>query len=565
MSGSLQTGVLGMEAYQEMLNVTGNNLANANTVGFKDDRITFSDMFSRTLSRGTGAGTSIGGTNPVQIGGGVRVAGVDKNMTQGSFTSTENDFDLAIDGQGFFVANDGTGLVYTRDGTFDVDAAGFLVDPATGYRVQRTGTTGDDTGFQTAGVNDISISYKTLLPGHLTSEVEFAGNLSAADITPTTSRLQAHDMTYSLTGGGLATASDEFADVDQLKGFANGDTIAITGSAHDGTAVSATFTYGAANDGTTVQDLMDSISTAFGGTSVCQVTLDDGKLTVADAQSGYSLLDLGLSSAAQTAAMPTDFDYLSVGGAASQPTNITIYDRQSNTHNVTATLVKQSPSDQVWDLVINQVTGSTDVSDRRIAGITFDENGTYQGVSGADGFGHTATDAGFAYLDGSITLDFPGITTPQQITANFGRPGFYDGLTQLGGDSTAGAVGQDGYSSGSLQRLVVDSDGVIRGTFSNGQTLDIAAVELAVFDNPQGLERTGNNYFRSTPAAGDVVYSGGTEGRAGAVRQNVLEDSTVDIAREFTNLIVAQQGFQVNSRTVRVTNSILQQLASIIS
>jgi flagellar hook protein FlgE len=565
MSGSLQIGVLGMDAYQEMLNVTGNNLANANTVAYKDDRITFSDMFSRTLSRGTSGSASLGGTDPVQIGGGVRVASVDKNMSQGSFTSTQNDLDMAIDGQGFFVANDGTGLVYTRDGSFDVDAQGYVVDPATGYRIQRTGTTGEDGGFQTIGNSNIQISYKTLLPGKMTSEIELAGNLSAGDNSPTTSKLQAHSMAYTLTGGGLAGGSDQFSTIEQLQDFADGDTIDISGSARDGTAVSGTFTYGAANDGTTLQDLMNVISTTFGGSAAVQVSMDSGKLTVADAQSGYSLLDVSLSSAAHPDAVPADFDYLSVGGAASQPTSITIYDRQSNTHNLTATLVKQSPNDQTWDLVINQVTGATAVPDRRIAGITFDENGTYQGVSGADGFGHTSSDAGFSYLDDSFSVQLAGITTPQTLSANFGSVGLYDGLTQLGGDSTAGAVSQDGYGPGSLQRLVIDSNGIIRGTFSNGQTLDIAAIELAVFDNPQGLERGGNNYFRATPAAGDVVYSQGTEGRAGSVRQNVLEDSTVDIAREFTNLIVAQQGFQVNSRTVRVANTILQQLASIVT
>lgn len=565
MSGSLQTGVLGMEAYQEMLNVTGNNLANANTVGFKDDRITFSDMFSRTLSQGTGASGTLGGTNPVQIGGGVLVAGVDKNMSQGSFTSTQNAFDLAIDGQGFFVANNGSGLVYTRDGSFDVDAQGYLVDPATGYRIQRIGTIGEDTGFQTTGNSGIQISYKTLLPGQMTSEIDFAGNLSAASNTPSTSELQAHDMSYTLTNGGLASGADEFAAIDQLKGFADGDTIDISGSLRDGTAVSSTFTYGAGNDGTTLQALMDKITAAFGGAGACQVTMDNGKLTVADAQSGYSLLDVNLASTAQPAAMPADFDYLSVGGAASQPTNITVYDRQSSTHNVTATLVKQSAGSQVWDLVINQATSSGAITDRRIAGITFDENGTYQGVSGADGFGHTAADPGFGYLNGTITMTFPGIATPQDLTANFGQPGFYNGLTQLGGDSTAGAVSQNGYGPGSLQRLVVDSNGVISGTFSNGQSLDLAAIEMAVFDNPQGLARTGNNYYEATPASGDVVYSEGTQGRAGSVRQNVLEDSTVDIAREFTNLIVAQQGFQVNSRTVRVTNTMLQTLASILA
>ncbi len=564
MSNSLQTAVLGMQAYQEMLNVAGNNLANADTVGYKDDRISFSDMFSRTLTRGTPSSADLGGTDPVQIGLGVRVSTVDKNMSQGSFTSTDKDFDLALDGQGFFVVNDGTNDLYTRDGTFDLDSDGYLVDPATGFRVQRIGVTGEDTGFQTPGDSDIVISYKTQLPGEATSLIDFVGNLSGSDYEPSTSRLQSHDFTYNLNDGGLPGGSDEFADVSQLQSFAAGDTIDITGSMRDGTAVSGTFTYGAANDGTTLQDLMDTISNTFGGPAECEVSMENGKLTVADAQAGYSLLDVGLSSSSHPSAVPADFDYLEVGGVASQPTNITIYDRQSNTHNVTVSFVRQAENEHVWDMVITQATGSTSVSDRRIAGVMFDENGTLQGVSGQDGFGHLSTDAGFGYLDDGVTIEFPGITTAQDLSANFGKAGFYDGLTQLGGDSTAGAVSQDGCGSGSLQQLVVDSRGVISGTFSNGKSLDIAAIRVAVFDNSQGLERVGNNYFSATPAAGDVVYSEGTQGRAGGVRQSVLEDSTVDIAREFTNLIVAQQGFQVNSRTVRVVNTILQQLAGIV-
>jgi len=565
MANSLQTAVLGMQAYQEMLNVAGNNLANADTVAFKGDRITFSDMFSRTLSRGTRAGTDIGGTNPVQVGRGVRVSMVSKNMSQGSFTSTEKDFDLAIDGQGFFVVSDGAGFLYTRDGTFDVDADGYLVDPSTGYRVQRIGTVGEDSGFQIPGNTDINISYKTELPGVATSTIDFTGNLSAGDYEPSTSRLQARGISYNVIGGGLAGAGNDFSEVEQLQSFADGDTISITGSMRDGTPVSDTFTFGAGNDGTTLQDLMDKITAAFGGAGEVSVTMENGKLTIADAQEGYSLLDLDLSSAAHPSAVPVDFDYLEVGGAASQPTSITIYDRQSSTHNLTATFVRHAQNEHVWDLVITQVTDATTISDRRIAGITFDENGTYQGISGTDAFGHSANDPGFEYLDAGIRVEFPGIVTPQEISANFGRVGFYDGLTQLGGDSSAGAVDQDGYGSGSLQRLVVDTEGIIRGTFSNGESLDIAALRLAVFDNVQGLERAGYNYFRSTPSAGAVLYSRGTQGRAGRVRQSVLEDSTVDIAREFTNLIVAQRGFQVNSRTVRVTNTILQQLANIVA
>lgn len=565
MASALQTSVLGMRAYQEMLNVTGNNIANADTVSYKEDRIAFSDMFSRTLSRGMRASEDVGGTNPVQVGLGVRVSSIGKNMSQGSFTSTEKDFDMAIDGEGFFVVSDGIGPLFTRAGAFDVDSAGYLVDPATGHRVQRVGTTGEAHGFQKAGENDLRIPYRTELPGKRTETVSYKGNLSAGDNEPSTSKLQAKGTVYHLTTGGLADASSEFSDIEHLQGFSDGDTIDITGKARDGTAVSGTFTYGTAGDGTTLQDFLDTIENVFGGPSACTATVEEGRVTLTEGQSGYSLVDLGLSSTAHPEAMPADFDYLSVGGAASQSTNIRIYDRQSRSHSLTMTFVRQGQDENQWDLVINSCDGASEVPDRRIAGIVFDENGVYQGIAEADAFGNESSDSGFEELDAQFSVSFPGVDSVQDFGVDLGRIGYYDGLTQMGGDSSAGAVDQDGYGTGALQSVSIDAEGTVSGTFSNGETLDVAELRIATFSNPQGLERTGANYFRYTPAAGATIYSHGLQGRAGAVRQSVLEDSNVDIATEFTRLIVAQRGFQVNSRTVRVTNNILQQLASIVT
>lgn len=565
MSGALQTAVLGMTAYQEMLNVTGNNIANADTIAYKEDRILFSDMFSRTLSSGVQASEDIGGTNPVQIGMGVRVSAVDKNMAQGSFSSSEEPFDLAIDGEGYFVCDDGIGFVYTRAGTFDVDAEGYLVDPSTGYRVQRIGITGEDNGFQIAGDNGIQIPYRTELPGSPTQIIEFKGNLSADQLTETTTRMQSSGDTFTLVGGGLADATSQFANVDQLQGFAAGETITITGREHDGTAVSGTFTYGPANDGTTIQDLLDSVETAFGGPAACTASMSEGYITVEDAVSGYSLMDVHLSSAAWPDSMPADFNYSEVGGAASQTTNIAIYDRQGRSQSLTMTFVRQAEGQNVWDVVVNQCTGASAVTDRRIAGVAFDENGIYQGVTGADGFGNDATMPGFVEWDNDFSFTFPGITSVQDVTCQFGREQYYDGLTQVGGDSTAGAIDQDGYGTGALENVTVGAGGMISGTFSNGVTLDIASIRIAVFDNPEGLERIGGNYFRHTPSAGAIVYTEGLQSRAGQIRQYVLENSNVDLASEFTQLIIAQRGYQVNSRTVRVANNMLQQLVSVIT
>ncbi len=564
MASSLQTAVLGMRAYQELLNVTGNNIANADTVAYKEDRMTFSDMFSRTLSRGVSASEDSGGTNPIQIGLGVRVSSVDKDMSQGSFTSTEKDFDVAVDGTGYFVVNDGVRDLFTRDGSFDVDADSYLVDPSTGYRVQRIGDVGEEEGFQISGDTGITIPYKTELPGHRTQGIDFKGNLSASEYDPTVTKLSGVGVTYTLAAGGLADATTEFTDVSHLQGFTDGDTVSIAGTATDGTAVSGTFTYGASNDGTTLQDLLTAIENAFGGPGACTASMEDGRIQLEEGTEGYSLMDLQLSSSAHPDAMPADFDYLAVGGAVSQTTNIGIYDSQARSHTITATFVKHDQYENVWDLVVNSCSDTLEIPDRRISGITFDENGVYQGINEADYFGHTSGDPGFENLDGNISLRFAGLDMIHDVDPNFGRVGFYDGLTQHGGDSSAGAINQDGYGTGALQGISIDGHGTIQGMFSNGVNLDIAQIEMAVFDNEQGLERVGANYYQHTPAAGSIVYSSGMQGRAGRVRQNVLEDSNVDVAQEFTRIITAQTGFQMNSRIVSVVNNMLQQMANVI-
>jgi flagellar hook protein FlgE len=562
-----------MQVYQQMLNVTGNNIANADTVGFKESRTTFTDIFSRTLRQGVegSGGAAGGGVNPIQIGQGVTVASVDKNMSQGGFTATEKDFDLAIDGEGFFTVNDGTRLLYTRDGSFAVDANGLLVDASTGYLVQRIGITGEDDGFQDPADTFIRIPYNTELPGTHTTTIDFIGNLSAGDTEASKTKLQG-GIVYQLTGEGLANEDSDFSDIIQLSGFAAGDTIDITGRDRTGTIVSGTYTYAV---GDTLQNLLDEIETTFGGPTEVSATIEEGRITVTDANSGYSMLDVDLSCSVSglEESVPSDFDYLDVGGAAAQTTNITIYDRQGETHSLTATFVRQSADRNVWDLVINSCADADEVTDRRTAGITFDESGTYQGVTGIDGFdnGIDAASNGpspqgdpDANLDNDFAVKFPAIASEQVLVANLGRSGYYDGVFQLGGDSDAGAIQQDGYGRGSLQSISIDGAGVISGTFSNGINLDIASLRIAVFDNVQGLQTAGANYYDATKAVGATIYTQGMQGRAGRVRQSVLEDSNVDIASQFTRLIVAQRGFQMNSRTVSVTTDMFQELTRLV-
>jgi flagellar hook protein FlgE len=132
---SLFSGISGLRANQTMLDVTGNNIANANTVGFKATTTVFQDTLSQVMRGAGAAGTTGGGTNPIQVGLGVQVAATRGNFNQGSAQSTGSATDLMIQGDGMFVLGQGADRVYTRAGAFTWDEAGNLVS-ASGKKVQ---------------------------------------------------------------------------------------------------------------------------------------------------------------------------------------------------------------------------------------------------------------------------------------------------------------------------------------------------------------------------------------------------------------------------------------------
>ena len=129
---AMYSGISAIEAHQERMDVIGNNIANVNTTAYKAGRVTFQDQLSQTI-QGAGAPTvNIGGTNPQQIGLGVRVGSVDTLMAQGGLQSTTRPTDMSIQGNGYFMLGDSTGVSYTRDGSFSLDSSGTLVNASTG-------------------------------------------------------------------------------------------------------------------------------------------------------------------------------------------------------------------------------------------------------------------------------------------------------------------------------------------------------------------------------------------------------------------------------------------------
>src|SRR5262249_1567232 len=156
---ALTSALSGLRAHQLFLDVVGNNLANASTIGFKSSRLTFADALSETLRTGSAPTTTVGGVNPMQIGLGVQVHSNDTNEQQGVLDQTGRPLDLGIQGEGYFVLRSGTHTYYTRAGIFGLDNDAFVVDSATGYRVQ------DVNG------SDIQLPLDTLLPPKATTTI----------------------------------------------------------------------------------------------------------------------------------------------------------------------------------------------------------------------------------------------------------------------------------------------------------------------------------------------------------------------------------------------------------
>ncbi len=187
MMRSLFAGVSGLKEHQTMMDIIGNNIANVNTVGFKASRVIFEDMVSQTTRGASAPIDGYGGQNPKQVGLGVSTGSIDVIHTQGNLQSSGKLTDLAIQGGGFFILREGTDqkMYFTRNGSFDVDAANNLVNPANGLKVQ--GWMADSLGqIQTAlPISDISIPLGELMIARPTDLVQYVGNLnSGAAIGP---------------------------------------------------------------------------------------------------------------------------------------------------------------------------------------------------------------------------------------------------------------------------------------------------------------------------------------------------------------------------------------------
>lgn len=553
MANSLITGVSGLNSHQKMLEVIGNNLANLNTTAYKSRRTLFSDLFYETV-RAASDGTPgvLGGTNPAQVGTGSRLSQVDAQFTQGNLSATGSPLDLAIEGDGFFVVDTGAETLYTRAGALQVDEDGLLVDPSTGYRVQRFGSVGESgttgVGFQVPGDADIRIPFGATIPGRATANVSMTGNLPSTAAGPTEEILQSQ---LGWTASAVpVTAGTLLNDLDaNSTGYIAGDAIQIEGTDVDGTAISVSLGV----DGTTTfGDLVNAVDTAFTGATA---SLDaNGRLVLESDVPGEAFLSLSLADLAGNTG-ETDFDantfVVTSEGQDGEVVrgSVEVFDERGGAHTISLSLQKQL--DGSWSLNADLDPSQGTVVDGLVTGITFNEDGSLAQAGGVgDG-------------DTSLSFQFAGSTNTQDVDISFGAVDGFDGLTELATDPSLGAA-QDGLGAGALVTVQVSSDGMISGIASNGSVVPLAQVAIASFRNPGGLESRGQNYYAVSLSSGAVQIGSGLAGSRGAVRSGQLEQSNVDIAEQFTQLIIAQRGFSANARTITVADEILEELTNLV-
>jgi len=388
---SLFAGISGMKAHQTMMDVTGNNIANVNTFGFKSSATVFEDTLSQMLKAAGAPQGGNGGTNPAQVGLGVRLAAINTNFSQGAAQNTGRNTDLMINGDGFFVVRDNGDAKYTRSGAFTFDANGKMTSPDGGVVQGWTAVNGVvDTN---AAPGDVTLPIGTLLQPKPTQNVTVGGNLPA-DTTSTTPVI----------------------------------------------------------------------------------------------------------------------------------TSIITYDSQGSKQPLTVQFDKVSPTS--WNVTV---------------------------VDGAVTSGPTAVN--FA-ANGSTPA-------PTSITLANGVKIDLSAVTSYAGSSTIAALSQDGAEMGSLQSFTISSDGVLVGVFSNGLKQPLAQIAMATFNSPPGLEKVGDSMYRSTVNSGEAQLGTAGNGGRGMVQAGALEMSNVDLAAEFTNLIIAQRGFQANSKVISTSDELLQDLVNL--
>jgi flagellar hook protein FlgE len=516
MMGALYSGVTGLKANEDIMNILGNNIANLNTVGFKKSRGTFFDILSTSL---------VGGASNMQIGRGTYMGSVDNDFIQGAFEKTESVTDLAIEGDGFFVlkeAGSDNNVFYSRNGQFHIDKDGFLVT-SDGLRVEgfilNPGTGQIDYTKET----DIQIS-NALASSNLTRNVGLGLNLNADAETGSTGAYSATLTVYDSQGREIPL------------------TFTFTRSAQPNTwtmVPSISSEYGTTNVGTLASD--ETLGAPAGNPfTITRVGMDTSSLHFWDNDGGTPPVTTDLG----------PFEVIATGTPSAGQVLVQ-EDTVAGTTTITFSADDLAPGgalDGVNEIHISYRYDDPAATSTPIT-LTFTSQGKLATIDGR------SVETGGSIFP--LQLDLTnGAESPQSLAVSI------EEICQYASPSTTKKLSQDGYGAGSLQNLEFSSDGYITGHFTNGLSQEIGRLVLGNFGCTSGLAKSGDTRFVATRESGQAIHNIPGSGMA-TIASYSLELANVDMASEFVNLITAQRAYTANAKVVSTSDSMLSDLMSI--
>ncbi len=591
MMRSLYSGVSGLKTHQVKMDVIGNNIANVNTVAYKSQSITFSELMYQTTQAASGPNEATGtaGRNAKQIGLGSTSGAISTAITQqGSTQTTGNAFDLRITGNAFFVVSNGSGNYFTRDGSFYVDAVGNLAMSSTGYNVMGWLPQTDPQTGQVSIVQDSVKKLQILSPENMTSEPQattkatITGILDKNDSNVVGTNGKAVNMSFYDNLGYSYTAKYTIHGTDEEGIYvmelndvidSNNDSILdkfnatiFTGTDSNGTPANAV-----KNAQYTIADgyTVTGLSVSYGGATPLTVELntdgsvkmdtDDNKkaATMYAAAYGYDDPEEFFNLTVDLGPGTTPNQYERIGTILSNGGSYTYTDADGNSETSPRYVFSSATDRHTAGTVLN-ADGYKTAAGSAIK-ISYDQGtGKFTGINGS-----TATTAFNLSLKPQVETSanpFEDIEIDMSASLNFNNEETSTISAKSGDDKGFGT----GCALGKMTGVSIQNNGMIYGAYDNGQTKLLGQIAVASFSNASGLEKEGDNLYKATMNSGEFDGIGiDVTSEGGYLSTGVLEMSNVDLSSEFTEMITTQRGFQANSRIITVSDTLLEELVNL--
>lgn len=587
MMKSLYSGVAGMKTHNQRMDVIGNNVSNVNTTAYKTSTVTFKDVYYQTKKNASAGDATSGGTNPTQVGYGASLGTIQQVMTQSGFNQTDSVFDCALQGEGFFQVMDQAGNVfYTRAGVFSVDSYGNLCDP-NGYIV--LGVSGDPTNVEGGSSQRINLKIPSV-----------DNNVASAEKT-----VNGYDVTVSASTYG-EEGNISFTIIDSNTPYATKTGTNLT------IYMDLSQEFGSAQYAALYEEYGDTITALENGEEVDAATLAELQTASQSAfDAAIAEFQLALNNAIEQGGvgLPEGVLPLNIDFGTAPPYNEVLAQSASNTLQLTKPAVGEDEEAAYLDMVftadtageyankyemnVKTVSGQSTVTAKwkgDVLTITLPETGAtvediqtaiteaagsdpkknitvavYTSTMEEDENGNLIRTRGDA-IDGAIDFDFGAALgkNTQRVGLDGGKDNFFSDMATALSTVTL----QDGRVAAEqavddLQTVMIDTDGVIYGEHAVHGLLLLGRIDIATFENPTGLEQVGTSLWKESLASGEAQIKIAGKDGAGEVVSGALEMSNVDLAQEFSDMIITQRGYQANSRIITVSDTMLEELVNL--